>query len=184
MHSKTSFLIFVLLNLLLSEDSIMLGVVNLLTDEWISILVNDRPYYTSMKFIPCKKIKGIPALQIGSKVCYEGKTIKETEYLDCERCHQPIQLGGTNECDCEEIDMVSDVGELYISEYKMYATGLALKISIKYGGKMLHCVVFHGNAMNELVENIEIGETVKFKAVILKKGEVHDLGNIYHIKKC
>ena len=37
--------------------------------------------------------------------------------------------------------------------------------------------------MNELVENIEIGETVKFKAVILKKGEVHDLGNIYIILK-
>ena len=96
MHSKTSFLIFVLLNLLLSEDSIMLGVVNLLTDEWISILVNDQPYHTSMKFIPCKKIKGVPTLQIGSKICYEGEAIKETEYLDCERCHQPIQLGGTN----------------------------------------------------------------------------------------
>ena len=67
----------------------------------------------------------------------------------------------------------------------MYATGLALKISIKYGGKMLHCVVFHGNAMNELVENIEIGETVKFKAVILKKEKFMIWGiYIYHIKKC
>ena len=141
-HIRTSFLTFVLLNLLYSEDSKMLGVVNLLTDEWISILVNDQPYHTSMKFIPCKKIKEIPALQIGSKVCYEEKTIKETEYLDCERCHQPIQLSDANECDCEEIDIASDVGELYISKYKFYPTGLALKIFIKYGSKMLHYVIF------------------------------------------
>ena len=126
----------------------MLGVVSQISNDGISLLVNEKPFCTELKCIPVIGIDFKPTLVIGSKVSYDGKVITLTEYLDCEKCHRPIELTGSKECDCEYQDMVDAGGEVIKMERTIYPTGLALKVTINCGRKIFHSVLFEGTLMN------------------------------------
>ena len=149
----------------------MLGVVSQISNNGISLLVNKEPFCTELKFIPDVEIESKPTLEIGSKVSYDGKVITLTEYVDCEKCHRPIELTGSKECDCEHQDRVAAGGQLIKMEMKMYPTGLGLKIAIQCGRKTLNSVLFQGTVMYEIVNRFHIGEIIHFKALIIKSSE-------------
>ena len=160
----------------------VLGVVRRITDEGVYILVNDKPYHTSKMLIPSKKIKSIPNLQIGSKICYDDGVIKLTEYIDCKKCHQPLKIDGDHVCNCKPKDMIDTAGELIKTEYKRYLSNTGFKVSLKTDEKVLHCVLFEKDALLDIMEEFKIGDKVYFKAIVKDRGDVHDLVKIFHVQ--
>ena len=160
----------------------MLGVVKRISKEGLFVLVNERSYSTDLKFISFGVLDSIPDLIPRSKISYVGKTLELTEYLDCDRCQKPVSLEGTHECDCKPQNIVSVIGELIKMESKLYNSGEGLKVSLKCDEKLLHSVLFHGNAMVDILKEFEIGEMVNFKAIIINSGDVHDLVKIFYVK--
>ena len=64
----------------------------------------------------------------------------------------------------------------------MYDTGVGLKIAIRVGDKVLNSVLFKNNGMKSLMEMFEVGETIKFKAIVVNEGSQHDLVKIFAVK--
>ena len=64
----------------------------------------------------------------------------------------------------------------------MYESGVGLKIAIRVGEKVLNSVLFKNNGMKSLMEMFEVGETIKFKAVVVNEGPQHDLVKIFAVK--
>ena len=85
------------------------------------------------------------------------------------------------ECDCNPRRVVTPMGVLTKKEKRSYPSGIGLKVSMQCGEKMLHCVFFHGTAMLNIFGAFDVGKEVTFKAIILKSGERHDLGRIFHV---
>ena len=160
----------------------MLAVVKRITDKGLSVLVNDKPYYTSKTMIPSKRIKSMPDLQIGSKITYNDGVIELTEYIDCNRCHRPLKIDGDHHCDCEDKDIIDTVGELIKTEYKQYSSNIGFKVSLKTDGRVVHFVLFENDALLDIMEEFKIGDKVYFKAIVKDKGDVHDLVKIFHVR--
>ena len=160
----------------------VLGVVRKITDEGLSVLVNDKPYYTSKMMIPSKRIKSMPDLQIGSKITYSDGVVELTEYLDCKRCQRPLKIDGDHHCNCEAKDIIDTVGELIKTEYKQYCSNIGFKVSLKTDERVVHFVLFENDALLDILEEFKIGEKVYFKAIIKDIGNNgHDLVKIYHV---
>ena len=162
----------------------MLGVVRKITDKGLVVLVNDKPYYTSKKFIPFKKIKLMPKLRIGSKICYddEDQVIELSEYLNCKKCHKTMRVYSNHVCNCEYKDMVDTDGELIKTEYKIYNFNIGFKVYLKTNERVLHAVLFENNPLFDIMEEFKIGDKVYFKALIRERGIEHDLVNIFHVQ--
>lgn len=150
------------------------------TEDGIFILTNEVHYKTEERFIPKEKYDSLPKLFLGSKVCYDGSSVKITDFENCKQCHKMINP--LIACSCPKEKTIRCSGELIKSEDMMYETGIGLKIAIRVGDKVLNSVLFKNNGMKSLMEMFEVGETIKFKAIVVNEGPQHDLVKIFAVK--
>ena len=161
-------------------DLKMFGVYFRKTDDRFFILTNEKHYKTEERFIPKEKYNSLPMLYPGSKVSYDGKEVKLTDFDNCKRCHK--MLNPLIACSCLPEKTIYSSGELIKSEYSMYDTGIVLTVAIRCDDKVVNAVLFKNNAMKNVLDIFEVGDTVKFKAIIINEGSQHDLVKIFAVK--
>ena len=145
------------------------------------VLTNEKCYDTEMKFIPCKRIDPLLCLAPGSKIYFDDTKVALSDYINCNDCHKSLQEKEV--CSCDEKRVVMSEGVLVKKENRSYPTGLGLKVSLQCGDKTLHSVIFQSSALHSIFNDYVVGELISFKAILMKTGDQHDLGKIFHARK-
>ena len=159
----------------------MFGTVLRVAETGALVLTNEKCYNTEMKFISSQRIDPLLCLVPGSKIYFDDTKVALSDYFNCKRCHKSLQEN--EECACDEKRLVDLVGVLIKKENRSYPTGLGLKVSLQCGDRTLHSVIFQSSALHSIFNDYVVGELISFKAILMKTGDQHDLGKIFHARK-
>ena len=158
----------------------MFGVFLRQTATTYFVLVNKEPFNTGIQYLNRERYYKVPDLKPGVKIEFDETTIKLAEYSDCENCHMPL-IGG-KECSCPYKDLISATGELINSEFKHYATGMGLKVSMKHGDYDSHAVLFKGDIWFDIMKKMDTGEHITFKAILKNCNGNNNLVKLFHVR--
>ena len=160
----------------------MFGTVLRVSATGAFVLTNEKCYETEMVFIPSKRIDHLSFLSPGSTIYFDDTKVTLSEHINCNDCHKSLQNKRVK-CDCDEKRSVTTTGILMKKENRTYLTGLRLKVSLQCGNRTLHSVIFQNSTFHNIFNDYEVGELIYFKAILMKRGDEHDLGTIFHTRK-
>ena len=160
----------------------MFGTVLRVSATGAFVLTNEKCYETEMVFIPSKRIDHLSFLAPGSTIYFDDTKVTLSEHINCNDCHKSLQNKRV-ECNCDEKRLVTTTGVLIKKENRTYPTGLGLKVSLQCGNRTLHSVIFQNSTFHNIFNDYEVGELIYFKAILMKRGDEHDLGKIFHARK-
>ena len=173
--------LFISNSTLYDTELIMFGTVLRVVEAGAFVLINEKCYRTDMQFIPTQRIESL-CLAPGRKIYFDNDKVFLCDYYNCKRCHKSLKEN--EECSCDAKTVITSTGVLTKKETKSYPTGIALKTALQCGDRILNAVIFENSALYCVFNALEQGETVHFKAIIVKNGDNNnDLGKIFHARK-
>ena len=149
------------------------------------ILVNVEPYQTQLRFLSKDQYSKESDIPAGVKVEFDESSIKLAEYFNCDNCHLPKPVDSPNlNCSCPAKSIVSATGKLIKSQFTSYTSGIGLKLAVRHGEVTSHFVVFQRDVWFDVVKQMNVGDEVTFKAVLVKNdGDTnHNLVKVFHIR--
>ena len=163
-----------------NTELIMFGTVLRIANAGAFVLINEKCYRTDMQFIPMQRIESL-CLDPGTKIFFDKDNVFPCDYYNCTRCHK--SLTEKEECCCEAKTVITSTGVLTKKETKTYPTGLALKTALQCGDRTMNAVIFENSALYCVFNALEQGDMVHFKAILVKPGDINDLGKIFYARK-